>query len=249
MRTVIFLALMVMVANRITAQETDTIRIAPLHEKTPSYSCFIFSAASITYGVVAKFNNGLHQLDLNVNNEVSKSFKHRTHAEDYLQVAPLITVYGLDIIGVKAKHHFGERMFLTTSSYMIMLVSVRTLKKNTSIQRPDESDYLAFPSGHTATAFVGAHLLYKEYKDISPWIGFAGYAVSGYTGIMRVVNKRHWVSDVVTGAGIGVLSVEISYLLLPIFQNIVGIKDHDKSLIATPVIGRDHFGFGLAYSF
>ena len=240
---------MVMVVNRISAQATDTIRIMPLHEKTSSYSCFIFSAASITYGVIAKFNNGLHQLDHSINYEVSKNFKHRTHSEDYLQVAPLITTYGLDFIGVKAKHHFGERMFLTASSYLIMLVSIRTLKKNTSIQRPDKSDHFAFPSGHTATAFVGAHLLYKEYKDVSPWIGFAGYAVAGYTGAMRVVNKRHWVSDIIAGAGFGVLSVEISYLILPIFQNIVGIKDHDKSLIATPVIGRDHFGFGLAYSF
>lgn len=35
---------------------------------------------------------------------------------------------------------------------------------------------------------------------------------------MRILNRRHWLSDVVTGAGIGIASVEIAYLLLPVFD-------------------------------
>jgi hypothetical protein len=56
------------------------------------------------------------------------------------------------------------------------------------------------------------------------------------------------VSDVVTGAGIGILSVEISYLLLPVFHNVLGVKDSKKNFVIAPIIGKDNYGAGLAYT-
>jgi len=174
---------------------------------------------------------------------------HKTHVDDYIQYVPAIAVYGLDFAGVKAKHNLRDRTFLMASSYLFSTATVQTLKRTTHVKRPDGSDRLSFPSGHTATAFVGAHLLFKEYKDTSPWIGIAGYAVASGTGALRIINQKHWVSDVVAGAGFGILSVEASYLLLPVFHKIIGINETQTKLAISPVIGQSHYGVGLAYTF
>lgn len=171
---------------------------------------------------------------------VSAQITGKFQVEDYTQYVPAIAVYGIDLMGLKAKHSVGERTIVVVSSYLVSTACVQTLKRTTHIRRPDGSNYLSFPSGHTATAFVGAHILYKEYKEISPWIGVAGYAVACGTGAMRVLHKRHWITDVVAGAGFGVLSVEVSYWLLPIFRS---------KFVLAPVISADGGGIGMACRF
>ena len=127
--------------------------------------------------------------------------------------------------------------------------SVQVFKMATGVERPDGSNHQSFPSGHTATAFTGAHILFKEYKDVTPWIGVAGYATATTVGAMRVFNRRHWVSDVVTGAGAGILSAEIGYLLLPVFHRIIGVEESKSNLVIAPTFGNNHYGLGLVYVF
>lgn len=213
------------------------------------YSKFIIPSALISYGLLTQKHDWFQEIDQNTHHEVSRHFTKRIHLDDYTQFAPSVAVYGLDLMGIKAKHNFRDRTFVMATSYLLMSAGVQTLKRTTKIERPDGSNFHSFPSGHTATAFVGAHILFKEYKDTSFWIGVAGYAVASGTGIMRVYNKKHWVSDIVSGAGIGILSVEASYLLLPVFHKILGIKDSQKSFVIAPAIGRDNYGVGLAYTF
>ena len=67
------------------------------------------------------------------------------------------------------------------------------------------------PSGHTAQAFVSATILDMEYRDTSPWISVAGYAVATTTGMYRMINNQHWISDVLIGAGIGIFSTKVVY--------------------------------------
>jgi membrane-associated PAP2 superfamily phosphatase len=227
--------------------ETD-IRPKSTFLQSP-YSGFIIPTLFISYGVLAQYQDDLQQLNRHTHNEVSKRFTGKIHADEYIQYVPALAVYGLDLAGVKAKNNLRDRTFLMASSYLISTACVQTLKRTACVQRPDESDRLSFPSGHTATAFVGAHLLFKEYKDASPWIGVAGYAVASGTGVLRVLNRKHWVSDVVAGAGFGILSVEVSYLLLPVFHNLLGINDSRTCFAVSPVIGTNHYGVGLAYTF
>ncbi len=47
----------------------------------------------------------------------------------------------------------------------------------------------------------------------SPWFSVAGYGIATATGVMRVLNNRHWVSDVMSGAGIGIFAGELGYAL------------------------------------
>ena len=210
---------------------------------------FIIPAVFISYGTLAQVSKPLQRLDENIDMEVNRQFtKHRT-IDDYLQYAPITSVYGLDWLGIKAKHTFRDRTFVAITSHLIMGGTVQTIKMATCVERPDGSNRHSFPSGHTATAFVGAHILYKEYKDVSPWIGITGYAVATTVGTMRILNRKHWFSDVVTGAGIGILSVEIGYLLLPAFHKIIGIEQNQTNFVIVPVVGNNQYGLGMAYVF
>ncbi|MFV0537883.1 MAG: phosphatase PAP2 family protein [Dysgonomonas sp.] len=219
-------------------------------EKKPSYTQFILPAVLISYGVIAQNCNFLKKFDRSTHKEVERHFTKTTHIDDFLLFVPITAVYGLDFSGLaKAKHNFRDRAIVTATTYIIVGATVVTLKKTINRTRPDGTDRASFPSGHTASTFAGAHILFKEYEDTSPWIGIAGYATATLTGTLRVINKKHWVSDVVTGAGIGIISAELGYLLLPVFQNILGIENKNKNFAIAPIINKNNYGIGLSYQF
>ena len=58
----------------------------------------------------------------------------------------------------------------------------------------------------------------------------AGYGVATATGVMRVLNNRHWVSDVMSGAGIGIMSTELGYALSDILFKGKGVLRNDLEL-------------------
>lgn len=92
-----------------------------------------------------------------------------------------------------------------------MLGMTHLLKKVTHVQRPDFSDHASFPSGHTAQAFAAAAFLSEEYKDRLPWAPYVAYGIAASVGALRMANNRHFISDVLAGAGIGILCVKFSY--------------------------------------
>lgn len=136
---------------------------------------------------------------------------YNMHIEDFLQYAPAVAVYGLNIGGIKGKNPIIEETFLLLKSELLMSAVVYTLKNTTEVPRPDNSTYNSFPSGHTAQAFVAATFLHKEYGHRSVWYSIGGYATATTVGVMRVIGNRHWLSDVFVGAGIGILSTELVY--------------------------------------
>jgi membrane-associated phospholipid phosphatase len=215
------------------------------------YSRLIIPASLITYAVASQFDKSYESIDYETHDEVTKNGIGRCTIDDYMQFAPAVTVYGLDLMGIKAKHDLRDRTIVMTTSHIIMGGIVLTMKSSINAERPDGSNNNSFPSGHTATAFVGAHILFKEYKDTSPWIGVAGYAIAAGTGLLRVTNKKHWLSDVSAGAGIGILSAELGYLLLPVIHKAFGIRERGKSssLVIAPTIGLNNYGLGMAYTF
>lgn len=214
-----------------------------------SYTRFVIPTALISYGLIARGNESLLNLDHSTNDEIKEHVSKPIPYDDYTQYASALAIYALDWAGIKAKHNFRDRTLIVATSYLIMGATVQTMKRSFGIERPDGSNFHSFPSGHTATTFVGAHILFKEYKDVSPWIGIGGYAVASATGAMRIFNKKHWISDVVTGAGIGILSAEVGYMLLPVWHNVLGIKARDKSLVIAPMVTSESVGLGFAYTF
>ena len=140
--------------------------------------------------------------------------RFKTKIDDYTQYfGPAMTI-GLKLGGYEGRSSWPRLLVSAGLSYATMALLVNTIKYTSSEMRPDGSTRNSWPSGHTATSFVGATILHKEYGlTRSPWFSVLGYGVATATGIMRVLNNRHWVSDVLSGAGIGILSTELGYAL------------------------------------
>lgn len=132
--------------------------------------------------------------------------------DNYLIHTPAVLVYGLNMAGVKGKNDLRNRTLLLVKSEVIMAALTFSLKSVSNVQRPDGSDYESFPSGHTAQAFATATFMAKEYGDKSIWYSIGAYGMATTVGAMRILNNRHWASDVFMGAGIGILSTNIAYL-------------------------------------
>ena len=133
--------------------------------------------------------------------------------DDYLQYAPAAVMVGMKAFGYESRSSWGRMAVGDAFAVAIMNIGVRGVKPLVGRLRPDGSDHRSFPSGHTATAFMTAAMLHQEYGWRSPWFSIAGYSVAAVTGISRICNNRHWLSDVVTGAGIGIGSVYLGYYL------------------------------------
>lgn len=218
--------------------------------KIPAYYRYAIPASLITYGALSFALPPVKELDHSIRDQVIASGQERIHFDDFIQFMPAVAVYGLDLCTpLKAKHSFRDRTIVMATSHLLMAGTVHGLKNTVNVTRPDNSARNSFPSGHTATAFTGAHILFREYKDQSVWIGVAGYAAATSTGVFRILNNRHWLSDVMAGAGIGILSAEVGYLLLPVFKNMMGLKDTRKTFVIAPVAQAEQIGVGMSYTF
>jgi len=152
----------------------------------------------------------------------------KTGIDDYTQYfGPAMTV-GLKLGGYEGRSDWGRLLASAAMSYGIMAGLVNGIKYTASEMRPDGSTANSWPSGHTATSFVGATMLHKEYGlTRSPWFSVAGYGVATATGVMRILNNRHWISDVLSGAGIGIMSTELGYALSDIIFKGKGLLRND----------------------
>ena len=160
------------------------------------------------------------------NTQLLTDFK--TSIDDYTQYFGPVMVVGLKAGGVEGRSSWGRMLASAALSYGIMASFVNGIKYTAKEMRPDGSSANSWPSGHTATAFVGATLLHKEYGlTRSPWWSVAGYGVATATGVMRVLNNRHWVSDVMSGAGLGILSGELGYALCDLMFKQKGLLRND----------------------
>ncbi len=171
----------------------------------------IVPAAFIGTGMFMKLHKtGFN--DLTVRNNVVKNFPgFHTHADDYLRFAAIPIIYGVDLLGVKAKTDIKNRTAILFKAEVIMFATVTLLKNETHVIRPDNSNDKSFPSGHTAQAFLGAVFIQKEYGSKSILFPIAGYTIAASVGVLRILNNRHYTSDVLVGAGIGMLSAHIAY--------------------------------------
>lgn len=140
---------------------------------------------------------------------------HRTEVDDYLQYVPLASIYGLSLLGAEAKHNYVDRTLELATSYLALGAIVNGIKYTVREPRPDGSSNNSFPSGHTATTFMGAELVRIEYGEEHPWLAVGAYTIATTVGVLRVYNERHWFTDVFAGAGVGILSARIGYWLLP----------------------------------
>lgn len=76
-----------------------------------------------------------------------------------------------------------------------------------------------------------ATMLHKEYGHRSPWYSIGAYTVATVTGVTRQLNNRHWMSDVMVGAGIGILATEFGYFLADLIFKDKGLHVGETQLV------------------
>ena len=210
---------------------------------------FIIPTVLITYGALALEVTPLKNLNHSIQHSiVTNNPNFSTHIDDYLWIVPTAALYGLNAVGIQGKHDFRDRTVIVLIANGIMEAGSVITKKSVHELRPDGSDYESFPSGHTASAFTAAEYLYQEYKDVSPWIGIAGYAVAGTTGVLRMYNNHHYFGDVVAGAGLGILSTKIAYTVYPFVARYL-FKNYNFKTVAIPAYTQGYPGFALVHHF
>jgi len=211
------------------------------------YSSLIIPTVLIGYGIAGLENDALKVLNTELIEEINEHIDNKLTIDDFAQYAPALSVYALDAFGIKGKNSIRDRTTILVTSFLITTTTVTSLKLTTNEKRPDCSSNNSFPSGHTATAFMGAEFLWQEYKDVSVWYGITGYIIATGTGFFRIYNDRHWLTDVAAGAGIGILSTKIAYWTNPyITKKLFGNKNKQSTSIFYPYYNGEQMGIGLA---
>lgn len=171
--------------------------------------------------------------------------------DDYLQYAPAGLAVGLKAAGYESRSSWTRMLVSDAFSVGIMAATVNGIKYTVSRPRPDGSRNNSFPSGHTATAFMSASILHKEYGWRSPWFSIGGYTAAALTGVSRLMNNKHWMTDVMAGAAIGIGSVHLGYYLADILFKKKGLSDiydpagfcynpSEKHYVAELIFGHRH---------
>lgn len=233
------------------AQEKDSLPVvhgyADLEKKAIELKSIIVPSVFIAYGFSAPYIKPLHNLDVETNYELREDHPgFGYHADDYLRYVPIAAVYGLDLAGVKSKHKFADRTALLLLSTAIMAGTTGVTKNLTHRMRPNGLNDNSFPSGHTAMAFMAAEFMHQEYKDQSPWYSVMGYSVALTTAGLRLYNSAHWLSDVVAGAGYGMLSTKISYWVYPYIKDKL-FRNKLNHTVMVPFYQDGHTGFTLVH--
>lgn len=137
----------------------------------------------------------------------------------------------------------GELLLQTGTALVCTAALTKGLKLIVDSPRPDASDSNSFPSGHCALSFAGAELVRIQHG----WAwGSAAYVCAIAVAGMRLYNDAHWFSDVLAGAGTGILCAQLSRLILPLEKRLLKM---DLALTPTldPVSGA--VCANLAYKF
>jgi membrane-associated phospholipid phosphatase len=150
----------------------------------------------------------VHPVDDNVNETMVNSdfaknfFKLGKYlGESYVLVPAAIAVYAVGRSKDRPKvSHVGMDLI---QALIVNEVIVQTLKVTTRRERPDGSDNKSFPSGHAAGTFAFATALERHlgWKGAVP-----AYIFSSYVAISRLPDNKHWLSDVVFGASVGIIA-------------------------------------------
>lgn len=213
------------------------------------YRHLIAPTVFIGYGIVGLKNDGLKQLNLSTRDELNEHQPRHISLDNYTQYAPAAMIYGLNAVGIKGSHNFRDRTVIYATSQLISAAFVVPLKYLVQEERPDGSNNLSFPSGHTATAFSSAQFMFREYKDTNFWLSISGYSFAVFTGVYRTINDRHWVGDVVAGAGFGILSTELAYWLFPKVNGIFKGNEKKMSTMVMPYYQNKSYGIGFVQHF
>ena len=172
----------------------------------------IVPGALLVYGGLKPLVNGIPKLDDRIWNHMHNYYPDfHTNAADYLMWVPSASVYAMDAFHVKTQHTFKEHLILDVGSVLVtgaLGFGMRKISEHISVYNTHDT---RFPSGHAANAFRGAEIVHQELKYSHPVWSYSGYVVATAVGLLRIYNKNHLLSEVLAGAGLGMLSTKLTY--------------------------------------
>lgn len=229
-RSIYLLALLIHAVSPQAQEMPATDSSASTHSR--AFRPLIVPVTLTAYGAASLVANPLRQADKHLMEQLQQAKGTRqTKIDDYLQYVPIATLFAGDALGLQAKNRVTGQAGRLLLSQLVVNAVVQPGKRITHRLRPDSSTYNAFPSGHTAEAFANAECLWQEYHESHPWLAASGFAFATATGFLRMYNNRHWFSDVMAGAGIGILSTKFSYWLYPRIVRSVSGKKSSRSML------------------
>ncbi|GEO04010.1 hypothetical protein AAE02nite_16740 [Adhaeribacter aerolatus] len=218
----VILYLSMLSPGSLMAQETDTLKkyqepVTAPPQKAPFFKFKIFKATAVPavligYGLTTIKDNGLYS-SYDAQRDIRQQFPNfHTRADDILVFAPFAELALANLLNVKSNNDFLNTGLVILKAEAINGILVLGLKNTTNQLRPNGENRYSLPSGHTAHAFLAASILHTELRHKSQWYGIGAYTIAVSVGALRMLNNKHWQSDVLVGAGIGILSSHLAYL-------------------------------------
>lgn len=206
-----------LVLHRLVADTLRPARSSRFQRLTasPAFRRTIVPTTLLTLAVLGTEKVDVFETDEALRAEVQEHVHIQTSLDDYLRNVPAYASIGLSLAGVKGQHSTLNQTLLFGLTYTINNTLTSNIKQLTHVTRPNGATFDSFPSQHTSAAFSAARMLDKEYGQRSAWYSVGGYTVATVTGGLRIAKDNHWLSDVMAGAGVGLLSTELAYWVYP----------------------------------
>lgn len=207
------LLLMTLLSVRAEGQVRDSV--TPVHRSTrppvPPIRLWHVGAALAGVAVVSVVDDDLREWTVDHRTgglrDVATAWEYYGHAATPAGIA-VGTMIGGAVTRRPEVTRTGARL---ATSFLVAAAITRAAKRGIGRARPSAgegqyafdswSDQSAFPSGHTTNAFILTTTLADAIDE--PWIDAGLYTLAVGTGAARVINDRHWLSDVVGGALLG----------------------------------------------
>jgi membrane-associated phospholipid phosphatase len=175
-------------------------------------SALIIPGTFLLYGGLKPAIKGIQNLDNNIMSHILQNHpSFHTNAADYVMWVPSASLYFTDALKVKTMHSFGQHLIIDAGSIIItggLGYGMRLITRNVKVYNEKGTK---FPSGHTANAFRGAEILHQELKERNKLLSYGGYVAATAVGVLRIYDKDHLLSEVLAGAGLGILSTKLTY--------------------------------------
>lgn len=217
MKKLFILFIWLFLGNQLLLAQTAQVNgfnLVTYNTKLSQPKSYLIPAVFTVYGFIALSDNALRNLNITTRNEIVEDHPNfKTSVDNYLQFSPTVATFALKLAGIHGEHNNWQSVRLYAESTLLMGLTTYAIKNTAQELRPDGSDHHSFPSGHTATAFAAAEMMRQEFKNTNPIISYTGYLAAGATGAIRMYNNKHYLGDVLAGAGIGIITTKAAYWL------------------------------------
>ncbi len=114
-----------------------------------------------------------------------------------MQLGSALGVWGLELLA-GSDRGLGSDLFRAQA---LTQGVTQAIKYSVGRTRPDRSSSTSFPSGHASGTFATAAVLHRHFGDRA---GVAAYLIASYVAASRLSENKHYLSDVVFGAAVGI---------------------------------------------